>query len=75
MIGTKAAAEILGVRPGTLLRAVWENRLKEPARGPGRAFIWSDDELRRAAWLLRHMDLDDVIAERRVQGDGGPQYV
>ena len=65
MIGTKTAAEILGVRPGTLLRAVWENRLKEPARGLGRAFIWSDEELRRAAWLLRRQDLDTILAERR----------
>jgi len=75
MIGTKEAARILGLRPGTLLKAIWEGRLREPVRGPGKAFIWSDDDLRRAAWLLRHKDLDAVLAERRVQGDGGPQHV
>ena len=60
MIGTKEAARILGLR--------------EPVRGPGKAFIWSEDDLRRASWLLRHMDLNDVIAERRAQEDGGSAH-
>ena len=74
MTGTREAAAILGVRPGTLLRAIWEGRLDEPQRGPGKAFIWSDHDLQQAAWLLCHTDLDTVMAERRAQGDGGPKH-
>ena len=75
MIGTKEAARILGLRPGTLLKAIWEGRLREPVRGPGKAFIWSDHDLRRAAWLLRHKDMDAVLAERRTTEDEGPRHV
>jgi len=74
MIGTKEAARILGLRPGTLLKAIWEGRLREPVRGPGKAFIWNDDDLRRAAWLLRRMDLDAVLAERRTTENEGPLH-
>jgi hypothetical protein len=75
MTGTRDAAAMLGVRPGTLLKAIWEGRLPEPQRGPGKAFIWSENDLRRAAWLLCHQDLDTVLAERRAQADGGPHHV
>jgi hypothetical protein len=75
MIGTKEAARILGVRPGTLLKSIWESRLPEPIRGPGKAFIWSNDDLRRASWLLRRKDLDAVLAERRTTVDEEPRHV
>ena len=60
MIGTKQAAVILGVRPGTLTRAVWEGRLPQPAKGPGGAYVWSQADLRQAAWALLGRDLDEV---------------
>ena len=60
MIGTKQAAAILGVRPGTLTRAIWEGRVPQPAKGPGGAFVWTETDLRRAAWALLGRDLDEV---------------
>jgi hypothetical protein len=60
MIGTKQAAAILGVRPGTLTRAVWEDRVSPPAKGPGGAFVWTEMDLRRAAWALLGHDLNDA---------------
>ena len=52
MIGTKEAAAMLGVRPGTLTRAVWEGRIQSPTKGPGGAFLWTDEDVERASWAL-----------------------
>jgi hypothetical protein len=65
MIGTKQAAAILGVRPGTLTRAVWEGRITPPHKGPGGAFVWTETDLRRAAWALLGRDLDEVAKGRK----------
>ena len=67
MIGTKQAAAILGVRPGTLTRAVWDGRVQQPTRGPGGAFVWTDVDLRRAAWALLKRDLYEVTKEREAR--------
>lgn len=69
MIGTKQAAKILGVRPGTLTRAVWEGRVPQPAKGPGGAFVWIETDLRRAAWALLGRDLDEVVKGRGARHD------
>ena len=64
MIGTKQAAAVLGMRPGTLTRAVWEGRIAAPDKGPGGAFVWTETDLRRAAWALLGRDLDEVAKGR-----------
>ena len=69
MIGTKQAAVILGVRPGTLTRAVWEGRVLPPAKGPGGAFVWTEMDLRRASWALLGHDLDDGAKSREASHD------
>ena len=61
---TREVAAVLGVSPSRLNRAVWEGRLVEPARGPSGSFLWSEADIRRAAWTLLHRDLDDVLAEQ-----------
>jgi hypothetical protein len=68
MIGTRQAAVILGVRPGTLTRAVWEGRLEPPAKGPGGAYVWTEADLRRAAWALRGRDLGELAGAEREEG-------
>jgi len=65
MIGMKQAAAILGLRPGTLTRAVWEGRVQPPAKGPGGAYIWTEADLRRAAWALLGRDMDDTASARK----------
>ena len=59
MIGTKEAAAILGVQPGRLVKAIWENRITQPTKGPGGNFIWSKANLRQASWVLLGHDLED----------------
>jgi hypothetical protein len=68
-LSTRDAAEVLGVETSTLSKAVWNRRLREPERGPGGCFIWTREDLERAAWLLRHKDLDAILSER---GKGFP---
>lgn len=72
MIGTKQAAARLGLRPGTLTRAVWEGRVRPPAKGPGGAYVWTEDDLRRASWALLGHDLADTasIQKERASANG-----
>ena len=69
MIGTKQAAAMLGVRPGTLTRAVWDGRIPQPAKGPGGAFMWTEDDLKKACWVLLGRDLSDVAGRKEVDRD------
>ena len=60
LMGTKKAASLLGMRPSRLSHAVWEGRIPEPERGPGGVFIWSEDDLRRAARTMLGKSLEEV---------------
>ena len=66
-LSTRDAAEALGVRISTLSKAVWNRRLREPQRGPGGCFLWTRDDLERAAWLLCHKSYDAIETERRAE--------
>ena len=63
-MGTREVAGLLNIRPSALTRAVWENRIGTPEKGPGNAFWWSEKNIRQAAWVLIHRDLDTILAER-----------
>jgi len=53
--GTRDAAKILGVSVAKLQRAIWNERLDPPEKGPGGAFLWTLGDLERASWqLLNH---------------------
>ena len=68
---TRDVSELLGISVASLSRAVWERRLKEPQRGPGGAFLWRQQDMERASWLLCHKPLETVLAERG--GKGGAE--
>lgn len=71
---TREVAELLGVLPTRIGKAVWEGRLNPPQRGPSGAFLWIEEDVRRASWVLLRRDLDDVLAERSIsEGKGGLQ--
>jgi len=46
---TRGVAGLLGVRPGRISQAVWDGRIAEPQRGPGDNFLWTEDDIARAA--------------------------
>lgn len=71
--GTKQAAGILGIRPGALTRAVWDQRFDPPPKGPGGAFLWGEQDLRRAAWALLHRDLDTLPTWQSREGAGNAE--
>jgi hypothetical protein len=50
---TRETAKLLGVPPGRISMNVWNGRIAEPERGPGECFLWTDDDIARAAKVLR----------------------
>ena len=69
MIGTRQAATILGVRPGTLSRAMWEGRFTPPAKVPGGAYVWTEADLQQASQAMLGRGLnEDELAKARKEG-------
>lgn len=62
MMGTKQVAEILGIKPGTLTRAIWEGRVSPPEKGPGGAYLWRRKDIEQASWVLLGRSLEDVVS-------------
>lgn len=48
-LGTRQVASLLGIRPSALNQAVWDNRVPAPSKGPGDAYWWTEEDVRRAA--------------------------
>jgi hypothetical protein len=48
-LSTIEVARLLGIKPGRLSAAIWDGRIAEPARGPGDSFLWTDEDVTRAA--------------------------
>ena len=49
---TKEAAHVLGISPGYLSRALWEEKVTPPERGPGGVYLWTTADINRASWQL-----------------------
>lgn len=62
---TRKAADRLGVSASRLSRAVWLGRIVPPAKSPEGSFLWTDDDLRRAAWVLCRRSLEDIERGRK----------
>lgn len=69
-LSSRQAAMLLGVNPSRLIRAIWDNRLDPPTKGPGGAFLWTDADLERASWLLRGRSADDLLQAGKGGSDG-----
>ena len=62
-LGTKDVARLLGIKASSLSRVIWEDKLAPPQKGPGGAFLWTLDDIRRASWVLLRKDLDEQVIE------------
>ena len=51
---TRQAAKTLGIRPDALARAVWIGRLDPPEKSPSGDFLWTQQDIDRASWVLLH---------------------
>ena len=75
---TKEVAELLGIPPAGLAKAVWTNRIQAPGKGPGNAYQWGRDDVLRAGWVMLGRDVSDVLAKGGGEapapaGEGLPQ--
>ena len=65
VIGTKQVAKMLGVSVTKLQRALWDERLSPPTKGPGGVFLWTIEDVNRASWVLLRQAFEpppDVLA-------------
>ena len=51
---TRQAALKIGVKPDTLNKAIWQNRISPPPKGPSGCYLWTDEDINRASWALVH---------------------
>ena len=58
---SREVARMLGIKPSKLSRAVWDERIKPPTKAPGGAFLWDEDDVERASWVLRKRSAEDVL--------------
>ena len=49
---TRDVAKELGVRGDILQKAIWLEKIDKPEKGPGGAFFWTIDNMKRASWVL-----------------------
>lgn len=52
--GTRQVAKILNIRPHTLTAAIWNGRVDPPQKSPGGEFLWTEEDIERASWILLH---------------------
>ena len=58
---TREVAALFKCTPGNLIRAIYENRLDPPQRGPGGCYLWQRDDIIRASWQLRGRNAADIM--------------
>ncbi len=51
---TPQAAELLGIKPDTLQKAIWQRRVKPPEKGPSGQYLWTLRDIEHASWILLH---------------------
>ena len=52
-MNTQQAAVALGISTAMLSRAVWERRFDPPQKSPSGGYLWTDEDVQRAALSLR----------------------
>ena len=48
----EVALSILRLKPDSLLRAIWQNRIDPPEKGPGGNYLWTVEDAERISWAL-----------------------
>ena len=60
---TRQVARLLGVHPGRLERAIWVGRVRPPAKSPSGAYMWTEEAIEHASWVLRRRDASDILID------------
>ena len=61
VMSTRSVAFILGVRPGTLSKAIWSGSIPAPVKGPGGAFLWTSEDFTRAQRYFKRRRLEVIL--------------
>lgn len=67
---TRQVARLLGLAPDSLTRAVWNSRVLPPPKGPSGNYLWTIDDIERAAWALHRHDAFEQWRQRITEGGG-----
>ncbi len=62
---TRQVAGLLGIKPDTLQKAIWQNRVIPPTKSPSGSYLWTLSDIERASWVLLHQAYKSTAAERR----------
>lgn len=65
-LSTVEAAQVLGLKAGTLAKAVWDRRIPAPTKGPGACYHWTLSDIERASEKLLGHGLSEP-ARRRME--------
>ncbi len=49
---TRAVAGFLHLKPDTLQKAIWQNRVTPPLKSPGGQYLWTIAYIESAAWAM-----------------------
>jgi hypothetical protein len=49
---TRAVAGFLHLKPDTLQKAIWQNRVTPPPKSPGGQYLWTIAYIESAAWAM-----------------------
>ncbi|MCF7958553.1 MAG: hypothetical protein K9M57_08920 [Phycisphaerae bacterium] len=63
---TKAVGKLLGIRPARIQAALWNNRFAPPEKDCSGRYAWTDEDIRRAAWVLLKRDVSDLLDSQEV---------
>ncbi len=66
---TKHVAEILGIRPDYLCRAVWLGKVKQPDKSPQGSYLWTTTDIEAASWSLHcRAEFNRWFSEHSIKG-------
>lgn len=51
---TRQVARLLGIPPARLTKAIWDDRVSPPAKGPAGNFLWTLQDVQKVSWALLH---------------------
>ena len=51
---TPQVAGLLDIKPDTLQKAIWQQRVKAPMKGPSGQYLWTLQDIEHASWVLFH---------------------
>ena len=60
---TPQVAGLLGIKPDTLNKAIWQGRVNPPMKGPSGQYLWTLPDIEHASWVLRHQSYKPIKEE------------